>query len=231
MNSYQQLLTDITARESAVDCNRCAVEWKCCTYRPFIANFLAGHAAELVATPLTEELFEEWDFLITGIAPNMKYRNLFFKKGKWGFGSDPTLLCSFYEKKTGGCKIWQSRPAVCRTFFCKSTYHEAGTEYWSRAEEFSWLLEWTLLEDFLFTRGWTLDDIKVIKEYLHEDSISGAQALAAEYRFLSLAEALQFYREARAHVLALSSEYIQEILGPHGRGLYTELLAAKAKLV
>lgn len=228
MNHYQQLLTAISVKESAVDCARCTAEWKCCTYRPFIANFLAGTAME--SFPFTDELFQEWDFLITGIAPNMKYRKHFFKKGKWGFGTDASLLCSFYDKKSGGCKIWNARPAVCRTFFCKSTYHEAGASYWNRAEEFSWHLEWTLLEDFLFAQGWTLDDVQRIKKYLDEATTQSGMQLPKEYSFKTLPEAETFYKNARAHVLALEPKYIEEILGDHGRKLYAELLAEKAKL-
>lgn len=232
MNYYQELLNQISMRESAVDCNRCSAEWKCCTYRPFIANFLAGNA--MLSFDFTPELFSDWDFLITGIAPNMKYRKHFFKKGKWGFGSDATLLCSFYDKKSGGCQIWQSRPAVCRTFFCKSTYHEAGAFYWNKAEEFSWHLEWVLLEDFLYARGWTLADVRLIKGYLDEATVTASGAsgrgLPPEYRFQDLGEAKAFYSAAREHVLSLAPEYVEQILGEHGRSLYAELLAEKAKL-
>jgi len=228
MSHYHALLKEISVRETAVDCQKCSAEWKCCTYRPFIANFLVGRALENFA--FTDELMSEWDFLITGLAPGMKYRRHFFKKGKWGFGTDATLLCSFYEKRSGGCRIWEARPAVCRTFFCKSSYHEAGAYYWNQAEEFSWHLEWTLLEDFLYTKGWTLDDVARIKKYLDEASVASQGSLPDEYRFHDVAEAAKFYREAQAHVMALEPSYVDEILGEHGRALYANLLAGKAKL-
>lgn len=228
MSHYQQLLADISVKESAVDCQRCAAEWKCCTYRPFIANFLAGHALESFSD--VEGLMGDWDFLITGLSPNMKYRKHFFKKGKWGFGTDASLLCSFYDKKSGGCRIWHARPAVCRTFFCKSSYHEKGALYWNKAEEFSWHLEWTLLEDFLYTEGWTIDDVQTIKRYLDEATVKTGLPLPDEYRFSEWEGAVNFYKAARAHVLALEPKYIEEILGEHGRALYADLLAEKAKL-
>lgn len=228
MNYYQRLLTDLSVPESAVNCGRCPSEWKCCTYRPFIANFLAGPASKL--REFDESLFSEWDFLIAGLAPNMKYRKHFSKKGKWGFGSDMSLLCSFYDKSSGGCQIWSSRAAVCRTFFCKSSYGDQGLSYWKGTEEFSWLLEWTLLEDFLFHKGWTLEDVKTIKTYLHEDTVVHQKPLPQEYRFQDVPTALAFYDEAAAHVNGMTEEYVKEILGEQGRKWLADLLADIPKL-
>lgn len=227
MSYYQQLLTEISVSESAVDCNRCVSEWKCCTYRPFIANFLAEAPLNLDAVS-DEELRRDWDFLIVGLSPSMDYRKYFLKKGKWGFGSDASLLCTFYDTKSGGCRVWHRRPAVCRTFFCKSTYVE-GLEYWKTAEELTWRLEWVLLEDFLYTKGWTFDDVKEVKAYLEEKATSHSTALPKEYR-LSLEEARVFYTEARDHVEALKPDYVHEILGADGVAIYRDLLARRQKI-
>ncbi len=227
-NYYHYLLTQISVRESAVDCSRCDLDLKCCTYRPFIANFLVGGFAH--ADFFNEELKNEWDFLIVGLSPNMKYRKYFSKKGKWGFGTDATLLCSFYNKSTGGCRIWNSRAAVCRTFFCKSSYQETGAYYWKKAEEFTWQLEWALLEDFLHHKGWTLEEVAQIKKYLEEEGKIATEALPPEFLLKDVAEAQRFYSEARAYVQALKEDQVLELLGQKGRDVYNELLAQKQTL-
>lgn len=228
MNHYQHLLAKIAIKETAVDCGRCELEWKCCTYRPFIANFLVGGFAD--ADFFNQDLQLEWDFLLVGLSPNLKYRKYFSKKGKWGFGTDATLLCSFYQKSSGGCRVWQHRPAVCRTFFCKSSYQESGAYYWKKAEEWTWLVEWTLLEDFLHHKGWSLEEVSQIKHYLQEDQIASQRHLPEEYFLKSVTEARQFYQEAKLYVDQLSEEDIFELLGERGQQGYQELVASKQKL-
>lgn len=226
---YQQLLKTLSVAEKAVDCSQCQMEFKCCTYRPFIANFLVGAFCD-DETLFNQELFNEWDFLIVGLSPNLKYRKYFFKKGKWGFGTDSHLLCSFYEKKNGGCRIWKARPAVCRTFFCKSSYNEGGAFYWKSAEEFTWRLEWVLLEEFLYHKGWSLEEVAEVKGYL-DDSRGGPQRnVPREYCFEDIAVARDFYREAKSFMESMSEAHVMEILGEEGRREYDELVEQKSKL-
>lgn len=225
---YHYLLTQISVRETAVDCARCHLDFKCCTYRPFIANFLVGGFAK--HDFFNEDLKNEWDFLIVGLSPNKKYRKYFAKKGKWGFGTDATLLCTFYQRSTGGCGIWQSRPAVCRTFFCKSSYQEAGVYYWKQAEEFTWQMEWALLEDFLDHKGWRPEDVAHLKKYLEEDSSIATESLPKEFLLPDVKTAQAFYTEAKEYVEALSEEHVLDLLGDSGRKIYHELLAQKPNL-
>ena len=228
MNHYQHLLTKIAISETAVDCGRCELTWKCCTYRPFIANFLVGGFAH--ADFFNDELKNDWDFLLVGLSPNLKYRTYFAKNGKWGFGTDATLLCSFYQKSSGGCRIWQNRPAVCRTFFCKSSYQETGAYYWKTAEEWTWRVEWALLEDFLHHKGWSLEEVEQMKQYLQEDQVGRLKSLPEEYMLKSVGEAQTFYQEAQMYVEQLSEEDIFALLGSQGQRLYQELVASKEKL-
>lgn len=228
MNYYQHLLTQISVRESAVDCSRCSVDLKCCTYRPFIANFLVGGFAN--SETFNEELMQEWDFLILGLTPNIRYRKYFAKKGKWGFGTDATLLCTFFQKQNGQCKIWENRPTVCRTFFCKSSYAEAGAYYWNKSEEWTWLLEWALLEDFLHHQGWTLEEVARAKEYLQDSTVTQNQTWPEEFFLKDLNKARTFYAEAKQYVDGLGESAVMDLLGVKGRQLHQELLAEKAKL-
>lgn len=226
MSYYQSLLTELSLKEYAVDCAKCTDLFKCCTYKPFIANFLVGHIGE----QLEEFDLSEWDFTICGIAPNLKYRKQFKGKSGWGFGTDATLLCSFYNKKSGGCSIWKNRPGVCRTFFCKSSYFEEGQAYWKSAEELTWMLEWVLLEDFLFEEGWTVDEVGEVKAYLNESAIEKKTAYPEGSVFTDRETALEFYSRAARHVESLSTEYIREILGKAGEAKKEQVLEQKAKL-
>jgi Fe-S-cluster containining protein len=179
---------------------------------------------------VADEVLAQWDWLLVGLSPSLEYRKKFAKNGKWGFGSDEKLLCSFYETKTGRCGVWSARPSVCRTFFCKSSYSDQGMNYWKKSEEFGWRLEWVLLEDFLFEEGWTLDDLSTIKKYLSEDYLKSPFALPAEYRFADPEVAKAFYKKARIYIEGRTPEYVQEILGESGRALQVELVAERANI-
>ncbi|MCC6138123.1 MAG: YkgJ family cysteine cluster protein [Bdellovibrionaceae bacterium] len=225
MSYYKRLLTEISVTESAVDCGKCSDLYKCCTYKPFIANFLCGEMDEkLLAFDLSD-----WDFTICGIAPSLKYRKKFKGRSGWGFGTDATLLCSFYDKKSGGCNVWQSRPGVCRTFFCKSTYQD-GQAYWKSAEELTWMMEWILLEDFLLEEGWLEEEIAGVKAYLHENAIDKKVICPEGSLFANIKDAMVFYKKATLHVQTLSTDYIQELLGQNGLIKREQVLAQKQNL-
>lgn len=226
MSYYKRLLTEISAQEKAVDCAKCTDPYKCCTYRPFIANFLAGEIGDAL------ELFDltDWDFTISGIAPNLEYRSRFKGKSGWGFGTDATLLCSFYNKKTGGCNVWQSRPGVCRTFFCKSSYFEAGQAYWKSAEELTWNVEWLLADDFLHHEGWTIEEVEEVKSYLHESAIEKKLKPPKEAVFKDLKSAIDFYKKASSYLANLSEGYIKELLGREVLSKQEQVLAEKTNL-
>lgn len=226
MSYYESLLTDLSLQEYAVDCGKCTDLYKCCTYKPFIANFLVGEIGEA----LEQFDLSDWDLTICGIAPSLKYRKQFKGKSGWGFGTDASLLCTFYNKKSGGCNIWKHRPGVCRTFFCKSTYFEDGQSYWKSAEELTWMLEWVLLEDFLFEEGWTTEEIAEVKAYLHESAVEKKVPFPVSGVFDNAQNAMEFYKRAAAHVAQLSPEYIHEILGAAGTIKKEQVLEHKLKL-
>lgn len=226
MSYYKKLLTEITVKESAVDCAKCSDLYKCCTYRPFIANFLVGEFAD----SFLNFNLNDWDFTICGISPSIEYRKQFKGKGQWGFGTDATLLCTFYDKASGGCQIWQSRPGVCRTFFCKSSYFEAGTQFWKNAEDLTWMVEWLLIEDFLYEEGWLKEEIEEAKDYLNEVSIDKRNNANKEWKFKSAESAAVFYKKATAHVENLPQDYIKTLLGEKGFLKREQLLAQRANL-
>ena len=222
MHFYFDVQNQLMLKEKAVDCSTCSIDFKCCTYRPFFSNFLVGYADSLHL--LKENWFEQWDLFIVGAAPNARYRKKFMSKGGWGFGSDANLLCTFFNTNHRGCEIWPARPSVCRSFFCKSTYAQSGLDYWKKFEDYIWHLEWSLIEDFLFTRGYTIDEVQMIKHYLDHSSDARVKISQLEdFRFKSWDEAQSFYRSAWEHVKSVGEAEANEIVGEFGRNLYHEL--------
>lgn len=221
-------IDQLSVSESAVNCDKCASDFKCCTYRPFIANYIAGHM--IYKYGITAAQLQDWDWLPVGLAPDLSYRKKFQKERGWGFGSNESILCSFYEKSSGRCKVWSARPSVCRTFFCKSTYGEAGMSYWNQAEQYLWGVEWLQLEDFMYEKGWTLEEVKTLKNYLSKDYLAHPFKLPQEYKFSDWDMAQTFYLEAYEYINRLEPKVFSELEGKEGQRQFSELLAQRADL-
>ena len=96
---------------------------KCCSYVPHLANFLVGGsllgpgresitariARRAGVTPLGLGLSNADIHRIVGAQSH--------------FGRSPAVVCPHFVHETQGCAIWQTRNAVCSTWFCK---HERG---------------------------------------------------------------------------------------------------------
>lgn len=96
---------------------------KCCSYVPHLANFLVGQsllgpgrdsitariARRAGVTPLGLGLSHDDIRRVTGAQSH--------------FGRSVAVVCPHFVEETQGCAIWQTRNAVCSTWFCK---HERG---------------------------------------------------------------------------------------------------------
>jgi Fe-S-cluster containining protein len=130
---------------------------KCCTYFPFVPNFSLGamlesknsqaalriQAAQIKGVLLPSGLFA---------APEHEQRILDI--GGDGFGQHRELLCPFFDTARLGCSVWQYRPGVCTTYFCKSERGQDGLEFWGEVETYLNIFEWTLATEALARAGY-----------------------------------------------------------------------------
>lgn len=108
---------------------------RCCTYRPPLANHIVGR---LLADPLMR----------AGIAPRLAageatplgvrvpavYQLLYRHARAAAFGRAESLRCP-HQRDDGGCGIWQHRPAVCATWFCKHERGALGAAMWQQLRD------------------------------------------------------------------------------------------------
>jgi Fe-S-cluster containining protein len=118
-------LPEAQVERPAVDCSTCSLaderpesrerwrKWKCCTFQPFVANFLAGSVRE-IDRALRESI--SWQPL--GLIPHAGFRARYESTAEDQRGS--SLICAFYDESTRSCRDWRNRPAECSTFFCKT---------------------------------------------------------------------------------------------------------------
>lgn len=95
-------------------------DYKCCTFQPFLPNFLLG---KLLGE---ERLFlraleDHPQLLITplGLCPSRPYRERRELCDEDHRGKEH--LCVFYDSSSKRCGIWNHRPAECAGYFCRES--------------------------------------------------------------------------------------------------------------
>lgn len=142
-------------RESLATCSNCAMacstisdpkkrfspNTKCCTYHPWIPNYLVGSIlSDKDSTngqnKISDIIQKRVGTFPTGIFAPRDYSALYQRGRELGFGRSEALLCPFYESPAGSCSIWKHRDAVCSTFFCKTISGNAGRAFWESVKTY-----------------------------------------------------------------------------------------------
>jgi hypothetical protein len=107
---------------------------RCCTYRPFLPNYLAG---AILSDPAVsehgrrslQERMAQGDATPLGVRVDAAYQLLYEHARAPAFGRAVALRCP-HQLPSGGCGIWQHRPAVCATWYCKHERGAVGDRQW-----------------------------------------------------------------------------------------------------
>lgn len=148
---------------------------KCCTYYPFIPNYLVG--AILSSQNLTAEganiirdLIRERRYVLPiGLCPPPSYQALFNAKRAEDYGNRFDLLCPFYNNKKGGCNIWPYRGHECATYFCHSSYGMNGEKFWQEVRTSLFELEMYLSQLAMLELGFHNKEIDTNLSYIKNE--------------------------------------------------------------
>lgn len=236
--SYAPWLTDRlkgSRAESLATCDNCAMvkptgltrdkgpflnHLKCCTYFPFLPNFSLG------ALPQEKlQLAQPRGLLLpVGLFPSAEEQNLIDELGIDGFGRRSELLCPFFETKKNHCSIWEQRPGVCNSYFCKSDEGKKGLKFWKDIESYLNHFEWKLACEVFYQMGFTENELAYCQgamsaeteddERLHFEHAAWGKWFDKKY---------EFYQKSRELALLISPEKVGQLLEP-------EFLALEAKL-
>lgn len=104
---------------------------KCCTFVPTLPNYAVGEA--LAAGGEGARRVEARIARGGGVSPlaldRTELEALIAREGRAGFGQAAALRCP-YLTDAGACAVWQSRNAVCSTWFCRHTQGGRGERLW-----------------------------------------------------------------------------------------------------
>ena len=236
-------------KETKAECNNCnqargvraiyKANLKCCTFFPFVPNFLIGAIlksdlpgrarieAELHQLQVNESIYTP-----LGLMPSITYQRRFFAKQPDGYGNDESLLCPHYLKASGGCGIWSERPSPCRSFFCESSYGLAGSEFWAKLEKFISFFELSLAQEALLQIGLDDDEIKLstrfLPRYVSPDphGYQGEKLKQETLRsWIEFKDPKALFIRAHDIVSSLNVEEVKELLGPEGQQMENELFS------
>jgi Fe-S-cluster containining protein len=89
--------------------------YKCCTFQPFVANFLAGAMLEAGLDALALKASKA-TLQPLGAIPTAGFREHYLATPEDSRGEEH--LCSYFDEINRRCTVWSHRPGECSTFFC-----------------------------------------------------------------------------------------------------------------
>jgi hypothetical protein len=175
---YQNLMPpeilEMNPIETKATCNNCAMDCenratregltstqtttydlvlKCCTYQPFLPNFVVGALLEDQQLPqrnVINEFLKTRKFALPiGLVPPLHFQVEFNHREENDFGNRLDWLCPYYDWQNSQCGIWTYRSSVCTTFYCQSSYGKKGLNFWKDFEHYYSFIEMALMEECL----------------------------------------------------------------------------------
>jgi hypothetical protein len=145
---------------------------KCCTFYPFVANYLVGAAlasggegAERLRTVIRAR---QWALPI-GLVPPPSYQKKFTDKRPEEFGRNFDFLCPFFMSGgeiKGGCAIWKFRNSECSTYFCAHEEGEIGQTKWAAIGDTLFTTEMKLSQECMLQKGFDWQEVEANLPYV-----------------------------------------------------------------
>src|SRR5262249_15505916 len=152
--------------ETVIECSNCLMcdpqkaapkkpyspKLKCCTYFPFLPNFSIGEllaSGDAAVRLRWRQAADRGRVTPAGLLESSESKLRSEILGEEAFGRSTELLCPFFNSASENCTIWNNRPGVCVSFHCRSSYGEAGLEFWSRMNRYLNFFEWSLAKAVL----------------------------------------------------------------------------------
>lgn len=224
---------------TCADCTLCRahqspyINTKCCTYYPFLANYLVGGILKNQFGFLSrgQERVSQLIAARKGISPygivpttvyrqNEKKHNLRKKALFVGAKEEyEALLCPYYDG--GDCTIWAFRENLCVTHFCTSIGGARGKFFWKKLNDYITLAEQELSKYALLQLGWPAAEIDIKALRSKEIQIDDAAGKINEIKYQTLwrdwiGQEEKFYIACYEIIQGLSREKFQQILGQNG---------------
>lgn len=216
---------------------------KCCTFHPFVPNYMVG------ATFLDENMIagheafrrkieqREYALPIGMVAPP-SFQVEFNHRTEGEFGNRADWLCPYYDREKNNCQVWRNRGVVCTTFYCKSSYGKVGLNFWEKLNNYLWYIELALLEEALAMLDFSPRQVMELLDYHNRFEATPAELKS---RYLDEAKARElwngyyddqegFYKKSYEVVANLKRVDFFDLLGEQGEYLADEIYSLLPEL-
>lgn len=219
---------------------------KCCTFHPFLPNFLVGailseeNESEAPARAVIRSKIQRREYsLPIGLTAPLRYQFAFHQRSKSDFGNREDWLCPYYQKTTDRCGVWRHRGSVCTSFFCKSDYGKKGLGFWKHFGDYLSFIEMCVLEECLAYLDFSPRQVSDLLQYLNRREGTTQEARSwvipqAQARRLwngYFDEQEVFFQKCWKLVNEWPPGQFAEALGEYGELLTLEILRRRQALV
>lgn len=256
-NLLPREILEFSPNEKKATCETCAMsrprhrgkvhyreDLKCCTFHPFLPNYMVGALFKEESSTESHRLFRdkiarrEYALPIGMVAP-VRYQVAFNAREEGDFGQRDEWLCPYYNKEKQNCNVWRNRGVVCTTFFCKSSYGKVGLKFWEKLSSYLWYVELALLEEALVMLDFSPRQIMDLLDYHNRFDGTAAEKkswVLPENKAKELWNGYfddqeDFYKKCHDIVTNLDKKSFHEMLGEQGQSLEEEIFAILPSLV
>ena len=138
---------------------------KCCSYVPHLANFLAGRA---LAGPGRGSVLDRIAGRggVTPLGLGLRHDDVRRMVGaRSHFGRSAAVRCPHFDDATQGCGIWETRNAVCSTWFCQHGRGAVGRRFWHAVRDLLIAAEEQVARHCLDAGGLPAEQVDAVVEH------------------------------------------------------------------
>jgi len=221
---------------------------KCCTYLPWLANFLVGRVladdlsilddAAAHGRRTVEKRIDEGNAvspLAVGIPKNY---TLVYQHNRDYFGHADQMRCPHYVEEGGRCGVWRHRNSVCATWFCKHVRGAVGQQFWRTLLQLLRMVErqlavWCVLELDPGAAALTalLDPMRMEVENHGLSDLTRSSPRYADAWGRWLGKEREFYRQCAKLVNPLSWREVMRLCGQEVRAFAAQTREAYRRLL
>jgi hypothetical protein len=153
---------------------------KCCTYVPYLVNFLTGRSLLGPGQASVSARIARRSG-VTPLALGMSHADIQRVAGERSqFGRSQVVVCPHFDHDTKGCGIWQTRNAVCSTWFCKHDRGAVSLRFWQAVRDLLMAAEERVGHYCLTNGGLPDEQVSAVLDYRAGIQAAIARANAGE---------------------------------------------------
>lgn len=244
-------ILNMNLNETKATCDNCAMsrpqnkkkihyypDLKCCTFHPFLPNYLVGailsdESLKLGAEVLRDKIKRREYALPIGMVAPIRYQMDFKERKENEFGQREDWLCPYFNRESKNCNVWRYRGVVCTTFFCQSSFGKKGLQFWAQASDYLSYVEMALAEEALAYLDFSPRQVSEQLDYLNRESSTQAERkswVLPNKKFKDLWNAYEdieeFYKKSYAIAKNLDKKAFSELIGETGKTLERNLISS-----